>query len=170
MIMEERLRELSVTDVLTGIYNRYKFSQEINKEISRTKRYNLPLGLIMFDIDHFKQINDTYGHQTGDEVLKELCSLVKEIIRETDIFARWGGEEFMILCPHTNNQKIMVFAERIRKKIEEHKFSYGVKITISLGVSMYSNKEKDDKELLKRTDTALYKAKHKGRNCVEFVD
>jgi diguanylate cyclase (GGDEF)-like protein/PAS domain S-box-containing protein len=167
--MEKRLRELSVTDVLTGLYNRLKFNEEIEREINRSKRYKLPLALIMFDIDHFKNINDTYGHQIGDNVLKEVSNLVREIIRTSDILARWGGEEFMILCPHTKNQDMKILAERLRKKIEEYPFSHGDKVTISVGASIYSHSEDNADELLKRVDKALYEAKKNGRNIVKSL-
>jgi diguanylate cyclase (GGDEF)-like protein/PAS domain S-box-containing protein len=167
--MEERLRELSVTDVLTGLYNRLKFNEEMEREISRSKRYKLPLALIMFDIDHFKNINDTYGHQIGDDVLKEVSNLVSKIIRNSDILARWGGEEFMILCPHTNNQDMKILAERLRRKIEEYPFSHGDKVTISIGASIYSHSKDNADELLKRVDKALYEAKKNGRNIVKSL-
>ncbi len=163
--MEDELKRLSVTDQLTGIYNRLKFTEALSDEINRCKRYNNGLSLIMFDIDHFKNINDSFGHDIGDEVLIKLTNIVKEYIRDTDIFSRWGGEEFMILLPNTNIIDASNLAERIRVKIENKYFKGPNTVTCSFGVTEF--RTNDTEEIFtKRIDEALYNSKRSGRNTV----
>lgn len=152
-------------DHLTNIYSRKKFSKELEKELERVKRYDNRLGLIMFDIDYFKKINDTYGHDVGDEVLKMISNEVDEKIRDIDIFARWGGDEFMIIMPNTDIQGAKKLAERLKKHISQINFDKIGQITCSFGV--IENK-KDDlmQDMIKRVDNALYEAKEEGRNKV----
>jgi diguanylate cyclase (GGDEF)-like protein len=130
------------------------------------KRYSHSLSMIMFDIDHFKKVNDTYGHTVGDYVLQTLTEIVKESLRETDYLVRWGGEEFIIIAPETDIEKAEVLAERIRKGTEKYIFDQAGAITISLGVAQL---KKDDTEdtFIKRVDDAMYLAKQNGRNRVE---
>ena len=161
--LEERLRHMATTDALTGIYNRYKMNEELELEIKKAKRYKRTFALIMFDIDYFKQINDTYGHDAGDRVLEELATLVSKSIRETDAFARWGGEEFLILVHDSDANSSKKLAEKIRKKVERFFFADAIQITISLGIAVYDS-EKSKEKLLKEADEALYKAKELGRN------
>ncbi len=161
----EKLKLLSTTEPLTKLYNRRKMNLEIEKEYKRSIRYKTKFSLIMFDIDWFKKINDTYGHQAGDVVLKELSNLTKEIVRSTDIVSRWGGEEFLILCTETDLNTAYNLAQRLREATENYKFSIGAKVTISIGVHEFDGKESID-ELLRHVDNKLYKAKHSGRNCV----
>lgn len=163
--MEDQLKLLSQTDQLTQIFNRVKFHDSLTREIHRAKRYDTELTLIMFDIDHFKRINDTYGHDIGDDVLVNLSELVKTCIRETDIFARWGGEEFMLLLPHTTMLNASKLAERIRAIIEKNNFPTVGTITSSFGVTQYVNTDTAE-TFTKRVDRALYKAKETGRNRV----
>ena len=165
MALEKELKQLATKDALTGIYNRYKINAKIEEEIKRADRYGEPFCLAMFDIDHFKQVNDTYGHDVGDYVLQELSHIVLKSIRETDSFGRWGGEEFMLLLPYTSEEKIMEIAEKIRKTVQEHTFENVKQITISIGVTLYK-KDEGISQLLKRVDTALYEAKSHGRNQV----
>ena len=135
--------------------------------IKKYELYEDIFSLLMLDIDHFKNVNDTYGHDMGDFVLKELCSAIKNMIRKTDIFGRWGGEEFLLILPNTNKDEAISIATKIRNIIENHKFDYIPQVTISIGVSVYN--EKSRKEIfLKKVDDALYKAKSSGRNCVEY--
>ncbi len=162
--MEEEIRKISVTDALTGLYNRLKFNEDLERELARAKRYGTPCSLILFDIDHFKSINDTYGHGTGDEVLKRLAAVVGGLLRETDIFCRWGGEEFVIVCPNTGSDDVFALAERVRVAVEEYQFGKVEKVTISLGVSAYLPESDNEETLVKRADTALYEAKNLGRN------
>lgn len=135
-------------------------------EIERAKRYAVPLSLIMFDIDYFKRVNDTYGHVAGDTILKTIADLVKDNIRKIDHFVRWGGEEFLIISSETPLDKAYTLAERIRKKISGYTFNDVGKVTVSFGVTEFKKKDTED-AFIKRTDNALYKAKKKGRNRVE---
>jgi diguanylate cyclase (GGDEF)-like protein/PAS domain S-box-containing protein len=161
--MEEELKRLSITDQLTQIYNRVKFHQALTEEIKRQRRYETDLTIIMFDIDHFKRINDTYGHDVGDKILVSLVELGKQCIRETDIFSRWGGEEFMILLPHTTLDNAAKLSERIRVKIMESNFEVVESVTCSFGVSELLPEDTDE-TFTKRVDNALYESKRNGRN------
>ena len=165
--VEKKLHTLATRDTLTGVYNRYSLNKEIDINIKKYERYEDIFGLLMLDIDHFKNVNDTYGHDVGDLVLKELCSVIENLIRETDVFGRWGGEEFLLILPKTNKDEAISIATRIKNIIEEHKFEYIPQVTVSIGVSVYNQSIK--KEIfLKDVDDALYKAKSTGRNRVEY--
>ncbi len=164
--MNRQLELLSTTDHLTKLMNRHKMTDELKKEWNRAKRYKTTFSLILFDIDHFKKINDTYGHQAGDLVLAEMASLVKNTLRTTDIISRWGGEEFLVLCPGTNLQSAASLAQRLKTSIEQHRFSIDSRVTISLGVYEFTNQEEDIEEMLSKADQKLYEAKRLGRNCV----
>ncbi len=166
--MEDELKKLSITDQLTGIYNRLKFAKSLTDEISRWKRYDSGLSLIMFDIDHFKNVNDSFGHDIGDEVLIKMTNLIKEYIRDSDVFSRWGGEEFMILLPHTKIKDASNLSERIRKKIENKYFRGPNTITCSFGVTEFTIDDTEE-SFTKRVDEALYESKHSGRNQVTIL-
>ena len=166
--LEEELQKLATVDALTGVCNRYKINEEIDNEFIRASRYGSDFALLMFDIDHFKQVNDTYGHDVGDEVLKTLSALISQTIRETDKFGRWGGEEFMLLVPHANKEEALALAEKLRATIEAHSFEHINDITVSIGVTIYHKEDTKD-IMIKRVDSALYEAKDCGRNCVKFL-
>jgi len=168
-LAEEELKILASTDKLTGAYNRTKFNEIIEREIERVKRYNQPLSIIIFDIDHFKKVNDKYGHSVGDYVLKTLADIVRENIRKIDYFVRWGGEEFMIISSETNLKEASALAERIREIIESYMFEDIRKVTVSLGVTEFKENDTVD-SLIKRADDAMYEAKKKGRNRVEVTE
>lgn len=160
---QQQLLDLSIRDPLTGIYNRHFYNQKIEEEIQRFQRYHNEFSLIMFDIDHFKNVNDLYGHDMGDKVLIEYTKLVSSTLRKTDIFCRIGGEEFVIILPHTPIDEAKSLAEKLRIQIEEHKII--LPITVSFGVVVF--KEIDNEHsVLKRADKALYMAKERGRNRV----
>ncbi len=163
--IEKELELISLTDELTGIYNRRAFNDFMHKNISRAKRHLEPLSILMLDIDHFKQVNDLYGHDMGDEVLTIFAHLVQDHLREEDIFARWGGEEFIILLPQTSSSEALKLAERIRKNISEYHFSEIDSVTVSIGHTEFHVDDSFD-ILLKRVDEALYQAKNAGRNNV----
>ena len=156
----------ATTDSLTGVSNRFKLAEYISAEHARFRRYNMPMSLIMFDIDRFKNINDTHGHTVGDQVLVELAALVMRAIRDTDTMGRWGGEEFMILAPLTTLPDAMEFSERLRRAIESTPFPMVGGLACSFGVAEAVADESME-SLLTRVDTALYKAKNNGRNRVE---
>lgn len=160
------LEKLSATDRLTGAWNRTHFDKTVTIEISRSVRYGQPLALIFFDIDHFKQVNDTFGHAVGDEVLRELVKVVSMNIRASDMLFRWGGEEFVILAPSTSYRSAANLAETLRTRIEQHKIATVGNITISLGVAEHLADE-NEHAFLKRADKVLYAAKNGGRNRVE---
>lgn len=165
MAEKERLAE---TDKLTGAYNRMKFDTLILRELNRAQRYKTQLSLIMFDIDHFKLINDTFGHQAGDMVLNNIARIVMETIRDVDFFARWGGEEFLVITPGIDKNSAYEMAERLRKIIEGYKFENIGKVTVSFGVTQ--SIEGDTPEVFcKRIDQALYLAKEQGRNKVVVI-
>ncbi len=160
---ERKLEELATTDLLTGLYNRRKFEESLLKEIEEAKRYSKTFSIILLDIDHFKEINDTYGHQVGDYILQTIAKLIRRILRRTDSVARWGGEEFVIILPNGKIQGAFQLAERLRKTVEETKFPIDKRCTISLGVTEYQVGDTPH-SILKRADLALYAAKQNGRN------
>lgn len=160
------LERQATTDMLTGVYNRLKFNDLLDAELQRSMRHGLPLSLMMFDIDHFKKINDTYGHHTGDIVLKQVTRIAKDTLRIYDSLARWGGEEFVILSPGITIENTSLLAERLRQNIAKHSYAHGSVVTSSFGVTTFREGDNAD-TLLQRVDRALYKAKNSGRNRVE---
>ena len=162
------LRQLAVEDELTKLFNRRKLDKAIVNELRRSHRFNHQFGLILIDIDRFKEVNDTYGHQVGDEILVNFASILAKFSRETDIVGRWGGEEFMIICPEASSEGMRHYAEELRNKIENYKFPITLQKTASLGVTL-SNDMDTVHIILKRVDEALYQAKETGRNRVVFL-
>ena len=165
---EERLKQMATTDTLTGTYNRRYFNEILNNELSRAHRYETPLTLILMDVDHFKQVNDTFGHQTGDHVLIQISALIAAALRDSDILARWGGEEFTILVPNCDDACGLRLAEKLRLAIENAEFPDVSKVTCSFGITSYRPND-DQKTMIKRADDSLYRAKEAGRNRVEFA-
>ena len=163
--LEEKLRRLSITDPLTGAFNRRYLMQVMEREISRVRRYARPLSLIMFDIDHFKRVNDTFGHEQGDAVLKRIAALVRERLRHSDIFVRWGGEEFMILAAETMLPQAIALAQTLRMALHQSPFPDIGPITASFGVAEYRLDETLD-QWLKRVDDLVYEVKREGRDRV----
>lgn len=161
----DELEVLYITDRLTGLYNRYKLDSVLSDEINRAKRYNSIFGIILIDIDYFKSVNDIFGHQIGDTVLVEISDILKENTRSTDTVGRWGGEEFLIIVPHTDEIKIKNIAENLRTTIESHVFKIVGKKTASFGVTIFRNKESIE-SMINRADEALYKVKKSSRNQV----
>jgi diguanylate cyclase (GGDEF)-like protein/PAS domain S-box-containing protein len=153
-------------DKLTSLYNRYMFDESLEKEIKRAKRYSHPLSFIMTDLDYFKDINDTYGHQTGDKILIELSGILLENIRDIDILARWGGEEFVMILPDTNEEQVHSLAEKLRIIIQQHSFTHNISLTCSFGVTSFHQDDTND-AIFARMDKALYQAKALGRNRVQ---
>ena len=162
---KKKAMRLATIDNLTQIYNRQYFNQILERDMQKAKRYDYHFSLIMIDLDHFKDINDTYGHLQGDEILKRFTQLTSSMLRTTDTFARWGGEEFMILLPYTSLEQASNLAESLRSTVENYCKGSHKSTTISLGVTDF--KAMDDKhELISRCDRFLYKAKEQGRNRV----
>lgn len=163
------LARLAVTDGLTGLINRIKLDAELAAELLRVERYNTPLSVVLLDIDHFKHINDTHGHQAGDRVLVTLAEILLNSVRETDKLGRWGGEEFLLICPDTDLAAAQLLAERQRAAIETHEFSGISTCSASFGVAQYRHGDTAT-TLLGRADAALYRAKEGGRNRIEISD
>ena len=164
--LEQQLRTLSETDPLTGLRNRRSFARVVVTERERALRYDHPVSLLMFDIDLFKVINDTYGHGAGDAVLVELARAVLACTRESDTLTRWGGEEFALLMPYATLATASEAAEKIRHAVEAHRFAQGLRVTISIGVGEWQIAEESIDMLLSRVDEVLYQAKHEGRNRI----
>jgi diguanylate cyclase (GGDEF)-like protein len=173
VLLSSENRELfnqSVTDEKTKVFNQRYFDSRATQELKRSDRYQRQFALIIFDIDHFKKVNDTYGHQIGDEVLFEIAQAIKSSFRLSDLIARFGGEEFIVLCPETDLQGAFIAADRCRSKISLLKFKDGkgqfFSVTISAGISGYPDQSREYKELFDKADKALYSAKGSGRNLV----
>jgi len=179
-IAHEKLKQAGLTDALTGINNRRFFDQRLEEEISRNKRLESSLSCLFIDIDHFKVINDSFGHDVGDLVLRKVAELVRAQLRSIDVVARYGGEEFAILLGQSGREKAIEIAERIRCIIADTTFEENnakVNITVSVGVSRinFENAPEEDikligRRLLQQSDKALYQAKQKGRDRVVFLD
>ncbi len=165
----EEIYKMTIMDGLTAVYNKRYFMESLERELARVKRYRRELSLIMFDLDHFKKINDSYGHLAGDQVLKDLAQLVKARTRSEEIVARYGGEEFTILVPETGLQGAVHLAEHLRGLVESHEFIFEderIPLTISLGVATLGGMDWDANRFIKASDVALYRAKRSGRNRV----
>ncbi len=167
-LQKQALQELSTKDHLTKLYNRLKIDENIAYELEKAKRYKIGFSLILFDIDFFKSVNDNYGHLEGDRLLVELSELLRKNIRNVDIVGRWGGEEFIIICPATDKDSAVLLAEKLRKLIENSTLGITKNTTVSLGVTEYKQDDTTD-TLVDRVDDALYKAKEAGRNRVEVL-
>lgn len=165
---KKRAEELSITDRLTQLYNRLKLDEDLHKEVVRADRYGHPLSVIILDVDHFKSVNDTYGHQTGDQVLVALAGLIRSNLRQSDIAGRWGGEEFLVICPVTTTDGAAALAEKLRAAISAHAFPVVGTKTCSFGIASRLAGEKEE-DMVGRADAALYRAKEQGRNRVEVM-
>lgn len=165
---KKEVEKLSVTDRLTGLYNRLKLDDVFSYEIDQVKRYRNQFSIILLDIDHFKSVNDTFGHQIGDVVLKEVSSILLKLVRKSDTLGRWGGEEFLIIASNTNAQGARELAEKFRNAIDKFTFSEVKHKTASFGVTTYKPGDSVE-DMVKRADEALYKAKDNGRNRTEIM-
>jgi len=168
-LLMQQIERLTITDPLTQLYNRRFFTSTLQKEIDRSRRSRVPLSILLFDIDHFKNYNDVNGHQAGDDLLKELALLLSRSLRTTDLAARYGGEEFIVILPETTIQGAELAAEKIRKSIEEYEFFNACKqplgvVSVSIGATAFGSSDTIE-TIIKRADDYLYAAKNKGRNC-----
>lgn len=159
------LEQLSITDPLTGILNRLGLGRRLDEQIQLARRFAQPFALLILDLDHFKEINDRYGHQQGDVALQRFAARIRGNLRVTDIFGRWGGEEFLIVAPHLSLDEAEKLAEKLRQAVAETAFEEGLCLTVSIGVTEYRDDERDT-SLVERADQALYRAKASGRNRV----
>jgi len=169
-----KLRKLAVTDGLTGLFNYRAFRRQLHSEISRSKRFDLPVSLLMMDIDHFKNYNDRFGHPNGDRVLKRFARILRENVREVDCLARYGGEEFALILPGTDKKSAKTAAEKLRRLVERSPFPYAEKlpsgrVTMSVGVTSFPGDTQDEEELIRFSDKALYRAKKGGRNRTVLI-
>jgi diguanylate cyclase (GGDEF)-like protein len=174
--LEEKKKELELLathDPLTGLMNRRLVLELTHHELERARRYRLPVCVLMIDLDHFKQVNDTYGHLAGDDVLKQFASILSKNTRAVDIVGRYGGEEFVVVMPETGLEGALVFAERLRTAVERHEFvtrsGQKLHITCSIGVTQGEPELLDIDHLLALADKALYRAKEEGRNRVRVA-
>ncbi len=166
---EKILMEMNHRDSLTGTYNRRFFTIRLKEELERHRRYKRPMSMLMIDIDHFKTVNDTYGHPCGDFILKSVCGTIQSALRTVDFLARYGGEEFCCILPETSFENSTILAERIRALVESASYEYEgqtIRVTISVGVPRTPNPGDSPDTFLKNADNALYKAKETGRNIV----
>jgi diguanylate cyclase (GGDEF)-like protein/PAS domain S-box-containing protein len=166
---EDELLRLAATDPLTGAFNRREFTSLADQESQRANRYNHPLSIMMLDLDHFKKLNDTYGHAAGDKALQRFTTLCCNALRTVDIFGRWGGEEFVTLLPETDVEGAVVIAERLRKLVGQNILVYNeekISLTASIGIAQYRSGEVTVEGPLSRADSAVYDAKKAGRNRI----
>ena len=164
------IRDLAITDDLTQVFNRRYFFELADREIERSRRTGGPLAIVLFDIDDFKLVNDHHGHLAGDLVLQEMCRVCQAIVRPYDVFARFGGEEFVFLLPDTDESMARAFADRLRQLIARHIVTYkdtSVQITVSVGLAVFTPRRDSLDDLISRADSALYKAKDFGKNRLE---
>ena len=164
----QKLLYLSETDLLTQIYNRTKIDQALHDNIDTAEKTHEPLSLLLIDVDYFKTVNDTFGHPVGDQILIEIVQLIKESIRRYDILGRWGGEEFLILCPKTTQDEALKVAERIQKKIKNAVFTTQQRHSVSIGIATL-RLDDTPHTLISHADAALYQAKKDGRDTISIA-
>lgn len=172
-VFHDELYRQATHDPLTQIHNRRHFIDQFEAEFRRAKRYGRDLSLVLFDLDHFKRVNDTHGHPAGDYVLKETANIIQMTLRGQDVFARFGGEEFSVLLPETNKDSASMLAEKLRAAIEGHTYRYNgteISVTISLGVATMTEEHHEFADVIETSDQQLYRAKQSGRNRVCYPD
>jgi polar amino acid transport system substrate-binding protein len=168
-LLNQQLERQATTDQLTQIPNRYRLNQEVQRTVTLAKRFDEDVSMVLFDIDYFKDINDEFGHQIGDQVLTKVSQTMRSMIREVDTIGRWGGEEFLLICPKTNLEGATNIAHKIRERIQGLEFSSAKSVTLSAGVAQFQTDENYE-AFLKRLDDALYCAKNSGRNQVGVAE
>jgi diguanylate cyclase (GGDEF)-like protein len=173
-VFQKQMYESALRDGLTKAFNKKYFTDRLESEFTFAVRHGSPLGLVLFDIDHFKKVNDTHGHQAGDHVLSEIAALLSATLRAEDVFARYGGEEFAVICRGSDAGQSMVVGERLRKAVESSRFVYEgthIPVTISVGIAVLPDPTvKDASDVVALADQALYQSKHAGRNRVTLHD
>lgn len=158
-------KRMASIDALTGIYNRMKLEPILTAEVLRSKRYGRKLSVLLIDIDHFKLVNDKYGHNIGDSVLRDVAAVLKDNLRDPDQLGRWGGEEFLVVVPETSGDSAMIIAEKLRSAVEGRKFIMDISVTISIGIASLDEGEWEE-DVIRRADQAMYRAKNAGRNRI----
>ena len=171
--LNKKFREMAIRDGLTGLFNHRHAQDRLNEEFERSRRFQRKFSILFMDVDHFKFFNDNNGHQAGDEVLQTIGQLMSSVVRESDIVARWGGEEFIIIAAETDENQACELAERIRDKVANHAFAHAKKqplglVSLSIGVSTFTDTTQDGEALVKFADDAVYYAKDHGRNRTVF--
>lgn len=161
----QEFKRMATTDGLTGIYNRMKLEPIMTAEVLRSRRYGRLMSILLIDIDHFKLVNDNYGHNIGDAVLRDVAAVLKENLRDADSLGRWGGEEFLVVAPETSTEGARKIAEKLRHAVASHKFIREIKVTISVGVASLMADEWEE-DMVRRADEAMYVAKNSGRNRI----
>jgi diguanylate cyclase (GGDEF)-like protein len=164
-VLAETMQYLALTDSLTGLPNRRALTRQIERELARARRYGRALTIALLDVDHFKAINDTHGHDVGDRVLREIGRTAREELRDTDALGRWGGEEFMLIAPETSLSQGQALAERVRTRLADARILDTLRVTVSIGVAALCGDE-ELKDVIRRADDALYHAKTAGRDRV----
>jgi diguanylate cyclase (GGDEF)-like protein len=162
---------LATTDFLTSTFNRQHILSRLEQEFARSRRYQRLLSILMYDVDHFKQINDTFGHLVGDQLLIESCRLVSENVRQQDFFGRLGGDEFLVICPETDLNNTVLLAQRLAQTVGKWSYihqSRRLDFSLSIGVATLTDEIRTSAELLRKADENLYRSKHRGRNHVSF--
>jgi len=165
----EEIYQMTIKDGLTNIFNKRYFIEALEREMSRAQRHDRKLSILMFDIDFFKKVNDTYGHLAGDYVLQEIATIISDRARHEEIFARYGGEEFVVLLPESPIDGALSLAEQLRELIETHQFTFedeDISVTISIGIATIDSEISTASALVKKADDCLYQAKSEGRNCI----
>lgn len=171
--LNEQLRQLAITDSLTGLYNHRRFQEALDHEVERSRRFGRSLSLLFMDIDHFKAVNDTFGHQVGDRALAQVAQVIRGNLRGIDTVARYGGEEFVVILPEAGASEALIVAERLRHRVAQHPFLLSPSgecslITVSIGVTTYSSRILEANRLVAEADQAMYAAKAAGRNRVHL--
>jgi diguanylate cyclase (GGDEF)-like protein len=166
----DELRALSITDSLTGLYNRAQLPELLDKELARSRRHRHPFSMLMIDIDHFKQFNDTHGHQAGDEMLMSVSGIIRAFVRASDVAVRYGGEEFLILLTETGPEGALTFAKSLRGKVEEIRWQGQPAVTISIGVASFPHHGNEVEAIIRQADAALYRCKRGGRNQARLAE
>jgi diguanylate cyclase (GGDEF)-like protein len=168
-VARKEIEEMAIADGLTGLFNRRYLEYRLGQEFQRAKRNHTSLSCMLMDLDHFKDINDTYGHGTGDLILKDVSQVIQRNVRDYDIVGRYGGEEFIVVLPHTSLGMAVKMAERVREKIKEHQVK-DVSVTVSIGVTRNMPDDSSIDDIVKRADFLLYDAKEGGRDSVRATD
>ncbi|MEN8163100.1 MAG: GGDEF domain-containing protein [Acidobacteriota bacterium] len=167
-LYHEEIYRLTILDGLTGVHNKRFFSEFLERELARARRHSRPLSVALLDLDHFKKVNDTYGHLAGDTTLKRVAHVIEERVRRDELLARYGGEEFAVVLPETDLQGALIFGEMIRRQVEDSSFSFDqqdIRVTVSVGIAALGPDDDAD-ALIREADTQLYRAKSAGRNRV----
>lgn len=170
-LYHEEIYRMTILDGLTGVHNKRFLTEFLDRELSRARRHDRPLSVAMLDLDHFKKVNDTFGHLAGDQILKQVAGLISKKVRHEELLARYGGEEFTVVLPETEIDGAQAFCEKIREELADHTFVFDgqdIKVTISIGVTSFSSQE-DALAMLQSADDALYQAKHLGRDRVAVI-